>query len=658
MITCDPALTIDLGGLLLYGGHPVINGSDVTGTPAVDADGRWVWSADEGIFRLAVAEQNGQLALVYSLEGYPVDRLDSFGLRFKGIKNLRAYLKNGYHSWDGAFYVEPEGLAAFGPDESRPETGYAMTQLLARHGDRCVVLGFDRHDRFQQTFSFDTHSTPPALTILTHWDRRDLRGAPCCQSERLHIFAHDSIEGGLHAWARLVAQTSPTPPRLDKPPITGWCSWYDQYSYITEASILEYLEGMRETVCREKLPMRIFQLDDGFTPEMGDWLEVSPKFPRGMKRLLDDIRAAGFVPGLWIAPLMVGNRSRLYREHPDWVVKDAQTGAPFVQSRLYGEWRWGKRSEEYYILDVTHPEAFEYIRSVFRTWRYDWGCEYFKIDFFYWAAEFGPDTVVWHTSGLTRVEIWRRLAEMIRAEIGDDAWWLGCGCPLWASVGLVDAVRISSDVGVEWSGNLSAEALLRDQAVRNFANHVLWQIDPDCVLLRNRFHYLTDVEVRSLALYAGMSGGVLLTSDALHELSAQRLELWRLILGDGATRSVCEYPLLGRANIYYDRVPHGLTYRHAPRSSDPVLVQVRRGDQDAAVCIFNTGNQVIERTYPLAMLGLDSLLYAYDWTNDQNIGQLAGERLSVVLQPHECALVFLSRTAYSSRPDVLPVGRR
>lgn len=656
MITCDPTLTIDLGGMLLYGGHPVINGSDVTGTPVKDTDGTWVWTAEEGIFRLAISEQGGQFTLGYSLEGYPVERLDSFGLHFRGINNLRAYLKNGYHSWDGAFYVEPEGIAAFGPDEPRPETGYGMTQFLTRDSDRCVVLGFDRHDRFQQSFTFDTHATPPSLTILTHWDRRDLRGDRRCQSERLHIFAHDSIEGGLNTWAKIVAQASPTPPRLNKPPITGWCSWYDQYSFITEASILEYLEGVRETVRRENLPMRIFQLDDGFTPEMGDWLEVSPKFPRGIRALLGDIRAAGFVPGLWIAPFMVGNRSRLYAEHPDWVVKDARTGAPFVKTRLYGEWRWSKRSEEYYILDITHPDAFEYIREIFHTWRYDWGCEYFKIDFFYWAAEFGPDTVVWHTPGLTRIEIWHRFADMIRTEIGNDAWWSACGCPLWASIGLVDAIRIGGDVGVEWSGSLSAESLLRDQTTRNFANHVLWQIDPDCVLLRDRFHYLTDTEVRSLALYAGMSGGVLLTSDALHELPAQRLELWRLILGDGETRSTCEYPMLGKASIFYERVPHGQTYCHVARSSDPVLVQVRRGDHDAAVCIFNTGNQVVERTYTLAALGLDILSYAYDWINDENIGRLERQRLSVVLQPHECALVFLSRTAYNSRPDVLPVG--
>ena len=159
--------------------------------------------------------------------------------------------------------------------------------------------------------------------------------------------------------------------------------------------------------------MRVFQIDDGFTPEMGDWLEVKPQFPRGMKPLMEDIRSAGLLPGLWIAPFMVGNRSHLFHDHPDWVVKDRQTGKPLVQMHFYGEFRWHKRSEEYYILDTTHPDAFDYLRNVFHSWRYEWSCEYFKTDFMHFGSEHGPDRAAWHRpagccSGSIRVPDWRR----------------------------------------------------------------------------------------------------------------------------------------------------------------------------------------------------------------------------------------------------------
>ena len=310
--------------------------------------------------------------------------------------------------------------------------------------------------------------------------------------------------------------------------------------------ILEHLAAARTFRDETGTPLDIFLIDDGFTPEMGDWLETKPQFPRGMKPVLAAIRAAGFTPGLWIAPFMVGNRSRLYAAHPDWVVKDRRTGAPLAPMIFYGEFRWHKRSEEYYVLDVTHPEAEAYIREVFRTWARDWGCGYFKTDFMHIGSIYGPETARWHRPDLSRIEIWMRMARLIREEIG-EALWLACGAPVWAPVGLVDAMRIGRDIGVSWKGHYSAESLLRDQTARNFANGILWQADPDCILLRDRFHELSDEQVRSLAYFAGLAGGVLMTSDHLGEVPPARRELFAALAGDGAAFA-CDFPLLGRGS--------------------------------------------------------------------------------------------------------------
>jgi alpha-galactosidase len=262
-----------------------------------------------------------------------------------------------------------------------------------------------------------------------------------------------------------------------------------------------------------------------------------------MKPLLADIAAAGFRPGLWIAPFLVGNRSRLYAEHPDWVVRRADGGGPLAHMQFYGEFRWHKRSEEYYILDITHPGAEAWIRSVFRTWRHDWGCRYFKADFLLAGSDYGPDEAIWHRPGRSRIQIWRRMMGLIREEIGEEALLLGCGCPLWASVGLVDAVRIGRDIGVTWNGQYSAESLLRDQLTRNHASGILWQADPDCVLLRDRFHELTDDQLRSLALFAGLAGGVLMSSDRLDELPEARQRLFATLLAEPQLQA--SFPRLG-----------------------------------------------------------------------------------------------------------------
>jgi alpha-galactosidase len=227
-------------------------------------------------------------------------------------------------------------------------------------------------------------------------------------------------------------------------------------------------------------------------------------------------------------------------------------------------------------------------------------------------------------------------------------------------VGLVDGVRIGSDVGVEWRGHLSAQSLLRDQAMRNFANQILWQADPDCILLRDRFHHLTDAQVRSLALYAGMSGGVMMTSDALDELSVERLRLWKFILD--SDRATCHFPFLGQSPIKYELLPADLNSHRGGHAAiaDPVLVQVRdappseQGEERAAaaVFIFNTGDVPVQRTYALAALGIPAARYVYDWTN-QASGVLETSQLSLTLAPHDGALLFLSPTPITVSPEHL-----
>jgi hypothetical protein len=80
-----------------------------------------------------------------------------------------------------------------------------------------------------------------------------------------------------------------------------------------------------------------------------------------------------------------------HETRPEWVVRDRRSSGPLIQWRLVGEERWHKPSEEYYTLDATYPEAFEYLRQVFHTWRHEWGCEYFRTGFMQFGSEHGPE---------------------------------------------------------------------------------------------------------------------------------------------------------------------------------------------------------------------------------------------------------------------------
>lgn len=476
---------------------------------------------------------------VNALGGSPM----SVGLRFT-VSGARHYLRNGYQSWDGSTFVEPGTPRGDAPPGKEPTLGFATTAFLPADGG-VVVMGFTRHDRFQTRFRFGGTTDAMTVDVETLLDRT---GAT--QGETLVLFEDDDVEEGLRRWSRMIAADSPLPPRLPEHRITGWCSWYNHYAMIDEATIRAEIASCRSFRDTYDAPLDIFLIDDGFTPEMGDWLDTRPQFPDGMKGLIGEIDAAGFTPGLWIAPFLVGNRSKLFAAHPDWVVQTVK-GGPLAAMKYYGEFRWHKRSEEYYVLDVTHPDAAAYIGDVFRTWRHEWGARYFKTDFMAVGSEVGPDVAVWHQPGLSRIDIWRRMCAIIRDAIGEDTLWLGCGCPIWASVGYFDAVRIGRDIGVGWHGDYSADSLLRDLVARNHANGILWQADPDCVLLRDKFHELSDTQLDSIARFAAACGGVLMTSDTLSELPPARAQFFARLLS-AQTRGA-RFPALGQDGpVRYD----------------------------------------------------------------------------------------------------------
>ena len=470
----------------------------------------------------------------------------AIGVRLK-VTGARAYLRNGYQSWDGSYFVAPGTPTGDGPAAKVPTLGFAMTALLPADGTGvgAVVIGFDRHDRFQTRFRFAGDADTLLIDVETLLD-----GTGETRGESLCLFDGDEVEATLRRWSRRVAAAAPLPPRRPQR-LTGWCSWYSLYASIDETVIRDHLAAARAYRDEHGVPLDIFQIDDGFTPEMGDWLDVKPQFPHGIAPLLADVAAAGFTPGLWIAPFLVGNRSKLFAAHPDWLVQDRITGGPLVAFTFYGEFRWHKRSEEYHVLDVTHPDAAAYLQHALRTWTQQWGARYIKADFLYHGAEYGPERAVWHRSGLSRMQVWRHAMALIRDAIGPDVILSGCGCPLWAGVGLVDAVRIGRDVGVEWHGDYSAESLLRDLQTRNHAHGILWQADPDCILLRERFHHLTDGEIDLLARFAAGAGGVAMTSDHLSELGPARAALFADLLREGVT--ACDFPRLGESGLVVQR---------------------------------------------------------------------------------------------------------
>jgi len=317
------------------------------------------------------------------------------------------------------------------------------------------------------------------------------------------------VGAALGAWADHYAERAGL--GAPRPAPTAWCSWYHYFTQVTEADVLENLDAMDQL----DLPIEVVQIDDGYQAEIGDWLDLSGRF-RSLGDLVGRIRQHGRRAGIWVAPFLVGTRSRLAAEHPEWLVGGAGAGRNWDQDLL--------------ALDVTHPGAAAWLAEVFASLA-STGIDYFKIDFIYAGALEGE-----RHDDVEALEAYRRGLELIRGAIGPEAYLLGCGAPVLPSVGLVDAMRISPDVAPQYESpdsdlsRPSQRAAVLTGRGRQWQHGRFWVNDPDCLLARPA------VERREAwAAHVAEVGGLVASSDRLRDLDGWGLETTRRQLDRGST---------------------------------------------------------------------------------------------------------------------------
>mgnify|MGYP002395352703 CR=1 FL=1 len=316
--------------------------------------------------------------------------------------------------------------------------------------------------------------------------------------------------------------------KSQEPVPVGWCSWYQFYEDISQDVIETNLDSV--VALKSNLPLPLFQIDDGFETYPGDWFDFDPAFPEGVTPLAKKAKHAGLIPGLWLAPFIVHPKAKLVREHPDWLLRNKR-GKPVNAGFV-----WNKFT---YALDLTNTEALDYVCSVISTAVNEWGFEYLKLDFLYAAALKG----VFQDPTRTRAQVLRMGLEALRKAAGPDVTMLACGCPLGSALGLFEAMRISADVSGHWNPHFPpVSPILKNEphmpAARNALHNIItrahlhrhwWINDPDCLLVRPDTK-LTLAEVQTLATAIGLTGGSLLLSDDLPQLSKARLKFAQVLL--------------------------------------------------------------------------------------------------------------------------------
>ena len=494
------------------------------------------------------------------------------------------------------------------PSKYRSESVTAITDCKSKAS---IVLGFcTLKDNFSQIVMnpLSNNSELEFLTCYSQFDGivlNDIKMKPVC-SELLLVQFCKKNEGypSLRKYAQVTRKKMQA--RVSDPRI-GWCSWYYYYEEITNDELLANVEFFTK---HPNLPLDTIQLDDGYFTTIGDFTHFNDKFPAGLVEFVQKVHGQKKLAGLWIAPFFAAENSNLFKIHPEW----------FIRSKIDKElipvcYNWNNLE---YALDLTIPEVQEHIKSLIHIIINKWKFDFIKIDFVYASSVY---TSNYSEQGLTRAQVYRKGIELIRDSMGEK-FLLGCGAPLGPSIGIVDAMRVSEDTKEIWDtgnnpvwGDPCLKYALLGTIYRSFMHKALWDNDPDCLMVRDEKSDLTDNEIKLQVTIFGLSGGQVLLSDKMSELSNEKLSLIQKLI-----------PPFSETAIPVDVLYNPLPSLYILKTS---LLGVKR----SLLAIINWSNQSLRRNVQFSKDIVDTKEFiVFDWWNKKILGKFTQDEVLTGLE--------------------------
>ena len=334
----------------------------------------------------------------------------------------------------------------------------------------------------------------------------------------------------------------------DRDPGTVWSSWYSFYENISRSRMEEVLEEL------PGLGFDTFQVDDGWQSIVGDWAH-NLKFPEGMASLARATAEQGLRPGLWLAPFIVLPDSQAFRDRRQMLLTDVS--GELVTAGV----NWGSR---YFTYDCSRSDVLDYLAELVQT-VVGWGFSYLKLDFLQAAAVPGR-----HAEPGDREAIYRAAIGAMRDAAGEDTFLLGSGAPLFASLGVLDAVRTGPDVAPMWTNYATDDPsdALALNALRNGVER-LWLrgligLDPDVVFARHARNLLDEEQLQWLRDAATLSGFRALSDPPAWLTEQEREELRRYLGPLPATARLGRHRfLIGDREVDFGPAIHGPASRYA-----------------------------------------------------------------------------------------------
>ncbi len=403
-------------------------------------------------------------------------------------------------------------------------------------------------------------------------------------SERVMFAAGDNYYSQLETYGEAIRDLRQA--RVTSDNLLGWWSWTAFYTKITQGTALTNAQWQAEHL--KSLGYDYFHFDLGYGYSRSEYATPNAsQFPGGMWDLTRRISRLGLKIGVWTAPFEVGERAWIYEHHKDWLVHNAH-GDPIS----IGDAEEVK-GERLFVLDVTHPDAQEYLRQTYRTLVREWGARYIKLDFMDNTAIEG----YYRRPNTTALEAQRIGLEIIRKVVGDGVLLDKDGSPMLNPVGLVDEGRISQDTGHTFQRSKEAAPGI---AARYYMHRNFFVTDPDAFTVSRQLLEERTIEAPatlneaqvSIAL-AAVSGGMFEVGDDLPTLGSEpeRVALVR-------NPDLLTMAKLGRAAVPLDL----MTY--ADKDQQPSAFLLCEDQRQSILAVFNWTDQPSFRTFSFSDLKL------------------------------------------------------
>ncbi|HMD14973.1 MAG TPA: glycoside hydrolase family 36 protein, partial [Bacteroidota bacterium] len=298
--------------------------------------------------------------------------VDIGGAGYLGFQSNTVLMQtNGYQSWSNCEIVALDSVA--------PKTSYWSAVFSEPDAFSSILFGFITNGSAVNSFHIgplDFNSS--TVHCITNSDIKTIVVPPGGEihSDTLMISMGDVAIDLLQTYGEYLQTFAPSVNKAFTPngtePTrregissmpTGWCSWYYYYQNISEDSILVNLTVAARSL--KEAGLQYIQIDDGYQIAAGDW-NTNKKFPHGHKWLVDQIHGKGLLAGLWVAPFAIAESSTVYKQHPDWLLKD---DGDTLKQFSANEW-WGGKI---YSLDPTKPEVQRWLTNLFYMIANTWG---------------------------------------------------------------------------------------------------------------------------------------------------------------------------------------------------------------------------------------------------------------------------------------------